>query len=185
MPILSASTIAGYAKNAGVTGGNVSIATAIALAESGGNTDIQSPPNTDGSVDLGVWQINNKAHRDLLNGKDWRDPAQNAAMMFSVSNGGTNWRPWSVYTSGAYLKYLSQANAVVPDTSVTGTPASNSFGDSLTAIQKFAQVISDPHNWLRVGMVVGGSVLILLAVHKSVDTHIPGVAKLAAKAAFL
>jgi hypothetical protein len=192
MPTLSASQIAGYAKNAGLSGQNVSIATAIALAESSGNTEI-THTNSNGSTDYGLWQINS-VHSDLLNGADWRDPAQNAKMMISISNNGTNWKPWSTFTSGAYLAHLSAANAAVPDTSVgpaTGgvqTAGFNTVGDftaSLTTIQQFAQAISDPHNWLRLGMILGGSVMLLVAIHKSVDTHIPAVAKLAAKAAIV
>lgn len=181
MPTLSASQIAGYAQNAGVSGQNVSIATAIALAESGGVTDVQSKPNTNGTVDLGLWQINS-VHQDLLNNADWRDPAQNAKMMFSISSGGTNWKPWSTFTSGAYLAHLSAANSAVPDTSVNAVDTASS-SNPLSAIQQFAQLISDPHTWVRLGLVIGGSIALLVAIHKSFDTHIPAVAKIAAVAA--
>lgn len=183
MPTLPASAIAGYAKNAGVTGQNIVIATAIALAESGGNSDAMSPPNTNGTTDYGLWQINS-VHQDLLSGKDWRDPAQNAQMMFTISNGGTNWRPWSTFNNGAYLAHLGQANGVVPDTSVgPGGVQPVSLASDFTALQNFAHVISDPHTWLRLGMIVGGSIMLLIAVHKSVDVHVPAIAKLATKVA--
>lgn len=184
MPVLSASQIAGYAAKAGVKGQNIVIATAIALAESSGDTDV-THVNSDGSTDYGVWQINS-VHADLLAGHNWRDPADNAAMMFSISNGGTNWKPWSTYKSGAYLKHMAEASAT-PDTSVTGgdiTTVSNT-DNPFSALQQFAQAISDPHNWTRFGMVIAGGVCILVAVHQSVNTHIPPIAKLAAKVAVL
>lgn len=178
MPVLSASQIAGYASKAGVTGQNVQIATAIALAESGGDTDKVSPQNRNGTYDFGTWQING-VHKDLLASHNWRDPADNAAMMFIISNGGTNWKPWASYTSGAYLTHYAAAN-VSPDTSGSGsviTASNNEF----SAMQNFAKLISDPRTWQRLGMVLGGSVMILVAIHKSVPVPIPSVAKLAAK----
>lgn len=171
MPTLSASAIAGYAKNAGVSGQNIAIATAIALAESGGNTEAVNNKNANGSTDYGLWQINS-VHKDLLNGKDWRDPAQNAAMMYSVSGGGTNWKPWSVYKSGAYMTHMGAALAATPDTSV-GSVQNASLSTDFTAIQNFAKMISDPHTWLRVGMVLGGAIMLYVAVSKSFGHVIP------------
>lgn len=185
MPVLSANQIAGYAVKAGVTGNNVAIATAIALAESSGNTDATNN-NRNGSTDYGLWQINS-VHSDLLAGHNWRDPADNAAMMFTISNGGTNWRPWSTFTSGKYRAFMAQAAAATPDTSVTGgvvTTASNA-SNPFTALQNLAQAISDPRNWVRFGMVIAGGFCILTAVHMSRPLPIPSVAKLAAKATAL
>lgn len=177
MPTLSANQIAGYAKNAGVTGQNIAIATAIALAESGGQTDVVSKPNRNGTVDRGVWQINS-VHSDLAG--DPLNPSDNAAMMFTLSHGGTNWHAWSTYNSGAYLAHLSTAQAATPDTSVSAQTVSVN-PDAFTAVQNFAKLISDPRTWQRLGMVVGGSVMILVAVHKTVPVPVPGIAKLAAK----
>lgn len=179
MPTLSASQIAGYAKNSGVPPNQVATATAIALVESGGQTDVTNH-NTDGSTDFGVWQINS-VHKDLLNGKDWRDPAQNAAMMFAISKGGTNWTPWSVYKSGKYLTKMPQAQSATPDTSVG--PAQNaSITSDFSAIQKFAQLITDPHTWLRVGEIMAGSILLFMALKKSFNIPItPPMGKLVGK----
>ena len=187
MSVLSANQIAGYAVKAGVTGQNVVIATAVALAESSGNSDAQSPPNRDGSHDLGLWQINDKAHAELLGSHNWRDPADNAAMMFTISNGGTNWRPWSTFNNGKYRAFMAQAASATPDTSVTGgvITAGNNDPGPFSALQNFAQIISDPRTWVRFGMVIGGGYLILTAVHMSKPLPIPSVAKFAAKAAAL
>lgn len=178
MPTLSASQIAGYAVKAGVTGQNVAIATAIALAESGGDTDVVSPQNRNGTYDFGLWQVN-EVHKDLLASHNWRDPADNAAMMFEISNGGKNWSPWSTYKSGAYLTHLSAAS-VTPDTSVTGGVTTVSSGSNpFTALQNFAQLISNPHTWVRMGLVVGGGLMIMSAFHISIPIPIPVVGKIA------
>lgn len=181
MTTLSASQIAGYAKNAGVTGQNIAIATAIALAESGGRTDVVGGPNSNGTYDYGVWQING-SHKDLLSGHDWKDPAQNATMMFTLSSGGTNWKPWSTFNNGKYLLHLSQANGVTPDTSV-GSVQQTGLSQDFSAIQRFAEFISNPRTWARLGMIVGGGVMIYVAVHKSIDIKVPVVSKLAPKVA--
>lgn len=177
MPTLSASAIKGYAVQAGVTGQNATIATAIALAESGGDTDVIHH-NSNGSDDFGVWQINS-VHSTLLNSHNWRDPSDNAAMMFSISNGGRNWSPWSTFKSGAYLAHMSAASAA-PDTSVTGGVTTvGSTENPFTALQNFAQIISNPHTWARLGLVVGGGFLIMTAFHISIPIPIPIVGKLA------
>jgi LysM repeat protein len=64
----------------------------IAMAESGGNPNAISPTD-----DFGLWQINasNGALATL-------NPLQNAKSAIQLSNNGTNWGPWTTFTSGAY-----------------------------------------------------------------------------------
>jgi LysM repeat protein len=64
----------------------------IAMAESGGNPNAISPTN-----DFGLWQINasNGALATL-------NPFQNAKSAIELSSNGTNWGPWTTFTSGAY-----------------------------------------------------------------------------------
>jgi LysM repeat protein len=68
------------------------MAAEIAMAESGGNPNAISPTD-----DFGLWQINasNGALATL-------NPSQNARSAITLSNDGTNWDPWTTYTSGAY-----------------------------------------------------------------------------------
>ncbi|MCW2895466.1 MAG: LysM peptidoglycan-binding protein [Actinomycetia bacterium] len=64
----------------------------IAMAESGGNPNAISPTN-----DFGLWQINgSNGSLATLN------PFQNAKSAIDLSGNGTNWGPWTTYTSGAY-----------------------------------------------------------------------------------
>lgn len=66
-------------------------AAAIAMAESGGNPNAVSPTN-----DYGLWQINgsNGALATL-------SPSGSARSAVILSHNGTNWSPWTTYTSGA------------------------------------------------------------------------------------
>jgi LysM repeat protein len=65
----------------------------IAMAESGGN---QYATGTVG--ERGYWQIN-PVHGSLST----YDPLGNAKAAVILSDDGTNWSPWTTYTSGAYI----------------------------------------------------------------------------------
>jgi len=68
------------------------MAAEIAMAESGGNPNAISPTD-----DFGLWQINgSNGSLATLN------PFQNAKSAITLSDNGTNWNPWTTYTSGAY-----------------------------------------------------------------------------------
>jgi LysM repeat protein len=64
----------------------------IAMAESGGNQYALSPTD-----DYGYWQING-SHGALAT----FNPYGNARAAVIISNNGTDWSPWTTYTSGAY-----------------------------------------------------------------------------------
>lgn len=68
------------------------MAASIAMAESGGNQYAVSPTN-----DYGYWQINGSHGSQAT-----FNPIGNAKAAISISSDGTNWSPWSTYTSGAY-----------------------------------------------------------------------------------
>lgn len=108
--VLSAQEIVGFAIKAGLTGvRTLQIATAIALAESGGNTQAISS-----SGDYGVWQINYNAHSNLgYSRQQLLDPGINAAAMVIISQNGTNWNPWTTYKTGAYQAFMIQAGQAV------------------------------------------------------------------------
>lgn len=106
---LTAGQIAGYAKLVGFSGQGLVDAVAIALAESSGGTAKIGGPNSDGSRDYGLWQINDRAHPDLITADaQWWSPAINAQMAFKVySAAGNSFKPWSTYANGTGLRYLS------------------------------------------------------------------------------
>ena len=104
------------ALQAGFSDKNAKLAAAIALAESSGNSGAHNDnPNT-GDNSYGLWQINmigklgpaRRKQYGLSSNEQLFDPLTNAKVAYKVS-GGSNFSPWSVYKSGAYLKYLPKA----------------------------------------------------------------------------
>lgn len=90
------------AKDAGFP--NPKLAAAIAMAESGGVPNALASTSREYSV--GLWQINRKAHPEFTQ-EELSDPEKNAAVAFVISKGGTDWSPWTTYTSGAYKMFLT------------------------------------------------------------------------------
>ncbi|SCF46452.1 Transglycosylase SLT domain-containing protein [Micromonospora matsumotoense] len=121
---------AGFRNNPLVT------AVAVAMAESscnpsavGSNGPTAGCPN--GSLDRGLWQINNCYH-PTVNDTCAYTAQCNANAAYNISSGGSNWQPWSTYNNGAYAGYLSAAQAAVarlgggdPPVGVTGTILAN------------------------------------------------------------
>lgn len=110
MPLLTDAQIAQYAISAGFTvNGTAPMAVAIALAESGGNSGA-THVNSDGSIDRGLWQINNRYHAEISDVQAF-NPASAAAAAYAISNRGANWKQWSTYNNGRYLAYLGRGQA--------------------------------------------------------------------------
>lgn len=110
-PTPSNADLVSAAQAAGFSGSALRTALAIALAESRGDPKATGK-NKDGSLDRGFWQINNKWHPDVTDDMAY-DPMQNAQAAFRISGGGTNWKPWTTYKTGAYKQYLSQADQLL------------------------------------------------------------------------
>lgn len=183
MPVISDAQIAAAAKAGGLTR-NVGIAVAIALAESGGNTNAYNARPPDNSY--GLWQINmlgpmgpaRRAQFGLSSNVELFDPVKNARAMVALSSNGFIWTSWSTYTRGTYRQYLARGNvaagtsAEIPlsDTTALALPGS----DALDSIKKFAQLVSDPGFWLRVFIGVMGAVLMGFALYQ-MGSQLPGV----------
>jgi LysM repeat protein len=90
---LSCSGLEALWEAAGGSKGEAFIAAEIAMAESGGRQFAHSPTN-----DFGYWQING-GHGPAM---ATYDPLGNAKAAIAISSNGSNWRPWTTYTSGAY-----------------------------------------------------------------------------------
>ena len=80
-------------RDAGGSAGEAVMAASIAMAESSGQQFA-----TGGVGERGYWQINPN-HGSLST----YDPLGNAKAAVIISADGTNWTPWTTYTSGAYL----------------------------------------------------------------------------------
>ena len=105
--ILGAQDLLQLAQQAG-SGGDPQTAVAVALAESGGDTQALGR-NADGSRDRGLWQINDHAHAEVSDACAF-DPACNAQAAYAISNGWTDFHPWTTFQTGAYQQFMSQVS---------------------------------------------------------------------------
>jgi hypothetical protein len=112
MAILTVQQARSYASQAGFTGNGLSIIVAIAQAESSLNTRARGT-NTDASVDRGILQINNRWHPEVSDACAY-DPACSMQAAYRISNRGTNFQPWTTYTSGIYKRFLSGSTGTIP-----------------------------------------------------------------------
>lgn len=119
-----------------------SFAAAVSMAEnSTGYANTISKPNRNGSVDIGLWQINSSHIGQTFTGpngqpftiqsQQWlQDPNNNALAAYAISGGGRNWKPWCTAWSdnacgtkgGQYLERGSRAVDIYQ--SVLGTATS-------------------------------------------------------------
>lgn len=102
MPVIAAREIYRCARLAGFSPDQAVTMTAIALAESGGDTGAHNPRGEDSR---GLWQINVAAHTDLA-GTNLYDPVLNARAAFRVSGGGADVSPWTTTHDGGNARYL-------------------------------------------------------------------------------
>lgn len=112
--VLNVTEIFELAKTAGFRGGDLRIAVAIALAESGGKVTAYNPEiqakTPQGKGSYGLWQIYLKVHPEFA---AWNlfDPAQNAMAAYKVYlAAGKSFYPWSTYGSNAMAAYLPQVD---------------------------------------------------------------------------
>jgi Lysozyme like domain len=96
------------------------IATAIAMAESGGSPSAQGDIGLMTSVwdwSAGLWQIRGlRAERNTGGLRDSvanQAVGKNAAAMRAISQGCADWTPWSTFNSGAYLQFMTLAQQAV------------------------------------------------------------------------
>lgn len=113
MTVLSLGQVAAFMQQAGFPATAIPQGLGVATAESGLRTDAVSPPNSNGTVDRGLWQINS------VHGKDparLMDPAYNTQVAFELwRSAGNSWRPWSTFNNGsAHVVNTSYANAAAP-----------------------------------------------------------------------
>ena len=110
---------------------------AVALAESGGNPSAVNR-NTNGSIDVGLMQINSiHGYKEA----EMKIPSRNMAAAWSISGEGRNWKPWVAFNTGAYLLHIPAAKAGVAslvgkgysfgtDLNITNEPNPDNFQDN-------------------------------------------------------
>lgn len=187
---LTAAEIAQVASAAGFGKDENTLATAVAvaLAESSGRTDAVSPTG----CCHGLWQINVNVHPYTKT--QMQDPAQNAAAAWKISNNGTNWKPWSAYTNGSYLLYMSKARTAsrARTSNNSGTTPQQSGGDVLIdeltgavdgiqgityPITATKEWLSDRNNIFRIVKVIAGGAIAILGLKLIVKQPVMAVIK--------
>jgi len=177
MPKISAQAIARHAQAAGFRGADLQTSVAVALAESGGDTDAHALTSREDS--RGLWQINVRAHPELA--ANLYDPATNARAARAVLR-KQGWSAWSVFPLKMAL-YMPTAGAAVlslPGGLDTGDPLADkasgaietgleltgvkAAGQALSLVAKAGTWINDPRNWLRIAYIVLGGLLVLGAL---------------------
>jgi hypothetical protein len=114
---LAALAVPAPARAAGFSGDRLVTAVAVGMGESSCRPDAHNAngptkgcPN--GSVDRGLWQINNCWHPSVSKSCAY-DAQCNANAAHRISAKGSNFKPWVAYTNGSYKKYLAEARAAV------------------------------------------------------------------------
>lgn len=126
MATLTPQQIAQYAYRAGFRGTDLVKAVAIAMAESGGNTEAYNPElgagTKKGSGSRGLWQIYGQAHPQYNNATMF-NPQANADAAFQVYREmGNRFTPWSVWNKGIAQKIIP----TLPKFQIDTSPAARS-----------------------------------------------------------
>ena len=140
LPANADTDIISVLQQAGFSGDSLATAYAIVRAESGGRANAFNPRGKD--LSYGLFQINmlgkmgpdRRKKFGLSSNEDLYDPLTNAQVAYAISNQGTNFNPWTTYTSGKYQQFLQSG---------TGGGAPGIAGSSF---QQSSQVVSPTVN---------------------------------------
>lgn len=183
MARLNPLTVAQFAAGAGWRGGDLAVATAVALAESGGWTDRPG----------GLWN---------LPGVPGGDPAGNAAKAFARWRGPGGWGQWASHRNRRYLLFMPAAGPaaaaaeaaviandpkgeVVDDIAeaagkLPGAGMLDAAKSALTLAFKAGAWMANPDNWIRVAQVgIGGALIVgalVMIAKPAVESAAGGVA---------
>lgn len=105
----SYSELVTFARDANFTGRSAEIIAAIGMAESGGDDQAVNPNDPNGGS-FGVLQINgiHPGAKDTLG-----NPSLSFNMAEEISKSGTDFKPWSTYTSGRYLQFMPTESEIL------------------------------------------------------------------------
>lgn len=88
------------------------VAVAVAMAESSCTPHAKNVNDDGGSVDRGLWQLNNRYHPEVSDSCAYQIQC-NANAAWKVSGHGAHWSPWSAYNNGSWKTYVSDARAAI------------------------------------------------------------------------
>jgi hypothetical protein len=144
----------------GFSGASAYIIAAVAMAESGGNTQA-SNVNTDGSIDRGLLQINNVYHPEVSDSCAG-DATCSMQQAYRISNYGSNFSPWAAYNNGSYQQYIGgTANSGVQSSTSVAMNNTSTTSFDLSSLSGLFSFAGDP---VRIVKVIIGMGFILLAI---------------------
>lgn len=73
---------------------------AVAMRESSGTVDVIGGPNSNGSYDWGLFQINDAAHKGNVDWSRILDGEYNAGLAYGWTDGGDDWGAWALGETG-------------------------------------------------------------------------------------
>lgn len=97
---------------AGFEGEALRTAWALARRESGGRPDAESPSNTNGTRDHGLFQINDVHRGSWIDFDRLSDPLYNAQVAYRMSDGGKDFSAWALGSTG----WAGHLQETAPDT---------------------------------------------------------------------
>ncbi len=105
--------VAAYTHNAGFANNDLVIALAVAKAESGWSFTVRGGPNSNGTYDYGLFQIND-VHKPSAEVKT--NPLANAKEAYRIyKDAGRKFTPWAAYNSGSYRQHMNAAAIAVKE----------------------------------------------------------------------
>ena len=99
-PALPFDDLVAVLRRAGFEGDALRTAWAIVMRESGGRPGATGSVNSNGTVDHGLFQLNDIHLGRYIAAEDVYDPDANAAAAFVMSRGGTDWGHWGLGETG-------------------------------------------------------------------------------------
>lgn len=156
----------------GFAGKALRTAYAVSIAESGGRSNAVGDVSLQDSKwgpSIGLFQIRSlkdwKKYNDpFRDAKRLPDPSYNTQAALKKSHQGTNWKPWTTYTHGSYLKHLAEADAMAAKIGVGGPQEGVNLPSSFAS----SPAMSNPNITITGGRS-GGSVNVHLNMNVTIS----------------
>jgi hypothetical protein len=159
---------------AGFSGSDAVIMRAIILAESGGRVKAVNR-NRDGTIDVGLAQINSVHKKDNESESDFRkrmeDPVNNLKEAKTLHSGRGGFGDWVAYNTGKYRGFMPkprdpvitlEKNTIAGDITGGVSSAVDTVISPLETLANIATVLFQADTWARIGKGTLGGVFVIL-----------------------
>jgi hypothetical protein len=179
---LSQKQIAALWVSLGGSPAKANLASAVAMAESGGDTQVGN------YCCHGLWALNVEV--GVASMQCALDPICSTRKAISLSKNGKDWSPWEAYTNGHYSQFVSAESRMTKKQAETvlasapfhlplpgpldpgkiweegeqlfkGEPLGINLGDMLRFFKGFGELVLTPEGWLRLAKIGGGAIFVL------------------------